>query len=214
MRIEGPDRTAFPETAPLPEIGHVDPSPGMNGDVERLSELHAFVVFREAWPVVGHGRGAGVDGLQVEDEIGGLEVRIGSNAHGVLRNFPGAARRGRCRRPGGSPNAPPARPSGSPSARPRVGSSGGGAERRARVGSTAHDQGMGHARWQAAEVRDGPPIEAIGPSQPPDGNADCSESEITMWCPAASPREWPTGMGRAPGRNPPIRPVSPEEDPT
>ena len=57
-RIENPDRAAVAETAPLPEIRHIDPSAGMNGDVERLRELQAFVVFTEERPVVGDRRAA------------------------------------------------------------------------------------------------------------------------------------------------------------
>ena len=55
-RIEDPNRPAAAETAPLPEIGHVDPSAGMNGDVERLGELQALVVLVEERPVVGDRR--------------------------------------------------------------------------------------------------------------------------------------------------------------
>ena len=65
-RLERPDRPAFPETAPLPEIGHIDSPVRMNGDVERLGELQAFVVFAEDGPVVGDGRAARVEGEGVQ----------------------------------------------------------------------------------------------------------------------------------------------------
>ena len=40
--------------------------------------------------------GAGsVDALQIEDQVGGIEIRLGLNAHGVFRNFPGIDAGGR-----------------------------------------------------------------------------------------------------------------------
>src|SRR5262245_7852255 len=61
MRMEDPDRPAPTETAPIPEIGHIDASARMDGDVERLGKLQAFVVFSDKGPVVGDGRAAGVE---------------------------------------------------------------------------------------------------------------------------------------------------------
>src|SRR5262245_17989808 len=59
--MENPDRPAFAETAPLPEIRHVDASTRMNGDIKRLGKLQALVVFVKERPVVGDRRAARVE---------------------------------------------------------------------------------------------------------------------------------------------------------
>src|SRR5262245_44691202 len=60
-RIEDPDRPALAETLPLAEIRDVDAAAGVNGDVERLGKLQAFVVLAEERAVVGDRRAAGVE---------------------------------------------------------------------------------------------------------------------------------------------------------
>ena len=51
-RIEDPDRPASSESAPIPEISHINPALRMESHGDGLGESQTLIVFSEKWPVI------------------------------------------------------------------------------------------------------------------------------------------------------------------